>query len=59
MNKPLKIGEPTTIIDAETGEPVTVTVTAIEDGRATIQVVAPSGVSVTKVRDSEPPPTLH
>ena len=58
MHKTIKIGEPTTIIDPETGEPVTVIVTAAEDGQATIQVVASSDVPVTKVRD-ELPTMLH
>ena len=51
MYIPLKIGEATTIIDPATGEPVTVIVTAAEDGQATIQVVASSDVRVTKVRE--------
>ena len=58
MHIHLKIGEPTTIIDPETGEPVTVIVTAIEEGKATIQVVASPDVSVTKVREPEPPPRV-
>ena len=58
MHIHLKTGEPTTIIDPETGEPVTVIVTAIEEGKATIQVVASPEVSVTKVRDPEPPPRV-
>ena len=59
MYIPLKIGEATTIIDPATGEPVTVIVTAAEDGKATIQVVAPSEVPVATVRDPEALPTLH
>ena len=51
MHKTIKIGEPTTIIDPATGEPVTVIVTAAEDGQATIQVVASSDVPVTRVRE--------
>ena len=56
---PLKVGEATTILDPATGEPVTVIVTAIEDGQATIRVVAASDVRVSKVRDPEALPTLH
>ena len=59
MYIPLKIGEATTIIDPATGEPVTVIVTAIEDGKATIHVAASPTVSVTKVRNPEPQTTLH
>ncbi len=58
MHIHLKMGEPTTIIDPETGEPVTVIVTAIEEGKATIQVVASPDVSVTKVREPESPPRV-
>ena len=57
---PLKIGEATTILDPATDEPITVIVTAIEDGgRVTIRVVASSDVKVAKVRDPEALPTLH
>ena len=56
---PLKVGEATTILDPATGEPITVIVTAIEDGRVTIRVVAASDVPVAKVRDPEALPTLH
>ena len=49
MYIPLKVGEATTILDPATGEPITVIVTAIDDGRATIRVVAASDVPVTKV----------
>ena len=55
---PLKVGESTTILDPATGEPTTVIVTAIEDGKATIRVVAASDVPVAKVRESGPS-TLH
>ena len=58
MHIHIKIGEPTTIIDPETGDPVTVTVTAAEDGQTTIQVVAAPDVPVGKVRDPEPPPRV-
>ena len=47
---PLKVGEATTIQDPATGEPVTVIVTAIEDGRAANRVVTAPDVPVTKVR---------
>ena len=59
MYIPLKIGEATTIIDPATGEPVTVIVTAAEDGQATIQVMAASDVPVTRVRESGSPARLH
>ena len=49
MYIPLKVGEATTILDPATDEPITVIVTAIEDGQATIRVVAPADVPVTKV----------
>ena len=58
MYIPLKVGEATTILDPATGEPITVIVTAIEDGRVTIQVVAASDVPVAKVRE-ESPTRLH
>jgi len=58
MYIPLKVGEATTILDPATGGPITIIVTAIEDGQATIRVVAPSDVPVTKVRD-ELPTMLH
>ncbi len=48
---PLKVGEATTILDPATDEPITVLVTAIEDGRATIRVVASPDVRVAKVRE--------
>ena len=59
MYIPLKVGEATTILDPATSEPITVIVTAIEDGRATIRVLAPSDVPVAKVRDPEALPTLR
>ena len=58
MYIPLKVGEATTILDPATDEPITVIVTAIEDGRVTIQVVAASDVPVAKVRE-ESPTRLH
>ena len=56
MYIPLRIGETTTIMDPATGEPITVRVDAIEDGQATITVVAPPDVSVTKVSECEQEP---
>jgi hypothetical protein len=53
MYIPLRIGETTTIMDPATGEPIIVRVDAIENGQATITVVAPPGTSVTKVREDE------
>lgn len=55
----LRIGKTTRIIDPATGRPVAVIVTAVENGKAPIKVVAPSEASVTKVREPEPPTTLH
>jgi len=55
---PLKVGEATTILDPATDEPVTVIVTAIEDGRVTIGVVAASDVPVATVHE-ELPIRLH
>jgi len=43
---PLRIGEQTTIINPETGEPVTVRVVAGEEGRLTIIVEALPGSTV-------------
>ena len=51
-----RIGETTTIMDPATGEPITVRVDAIGNGKATITVVALPGTSVTKVRDGEDEP---
>ena len=59
MHIPLKVGEITTILDPETGGPVTVRVDAIEDGRVTITAVAPPEGSVSKVSEPEPPPPLR
>ena len=56
MYSPLRIGETTTIMDPATGEPITVRVDAIENGKATITVVAPPGTSVTTVREEQPEP---
>ena len=58
MHLPLRIGESTTIIDPETGEPMTVTFTGIEGGKAVIQVVGTSEFRVTKVQE-ESPDSLH
>ena len=58
MDYPLEVGETLTLTDPATGQPVTVIVTAIEDGKATIKVVAPPDVPVSKVRDPEPPPRV-
>ena len=59
MHFPLRIGETTTIIDPETGEPVTVTFTGIENGKAVIQVVGSSEFGVTKVQDESPESPPH
>jgi hypothetical protein len=59
MHFSLRIGEVTTIMDPATGKHVTVIVTAIEDGRVTIKVMAPPEVDVGKVREPQPPITLH
>ena len=56
---PFQDRQTTTIMDPATGEPITVRVDAIENGQATITVVAPPGTSVTNVREPEPPTTLH
>ena len=56
MYIPLRIGETNTIMDPATGEPITVRVDGIENGKATITVVAPPGTSVTKVREGEQEP---
>ena len=49
MQFPLTIGEQTTLTDPETGEPVTVRVTAAEDGKVTVifEAVPGSPVKVT------------
>ena len=52
MRFPLRIGEQTTLTDPETGEPVTVRVTAAEDGRLTVIVEAVTG---SPVKVSAPP----
>ena len=49
---PLRIGEQTTLSDPETGEPVTVRVTAAEDGKVTVIVEAAPG---SPVKVSAPP----
>ena len=59
MYIPLKIGEATTILDPTTGGPVTVIVTAIENGGAEITVVTPPDVPVTNALDPEPPIRRH
>jgi len=46
MRFPLRIGEQTTITNPETGEPVTVRVTAGEEGRLTVIVEAVPGSNV-------------
>ena len=46
MQFPLAIGEQTTLTDPETGEPVTVRVTAAEDGKVTVIVEAVPGSPV-------------
>ena len=55
MQFPLRIGEQTTLTDPETGEPVTVRVTAAEDGKVTVIVEAVPGspVKVTAPRDAD------
>ena len=55
MRFPLRIGEQTTITNPETGEPVTVRVTAAEDGKTTVIVEAVPGspVKVTAPRDAD------
>ena len=59
MYIPLRIGETNTIMDPATGEPITVRVDAIENGKATINVVASPDVSVTKVCEPQPPTSLN
>ena len=46
MQFPLRIGEQTNLTDPETGEPVTVRVTAAEDGKVTVIVEAVPGSPV-------------
>ena len=55
MRFPLRIGEETTLTDPETGEPVTVRVTAAEDGKVTVMVEAVPGspVKVTAPQDAD------
>jgi hypothetical protein len=55
MDISLRIGETTTLADPETGEPVTVRVTAAEDGKVTVIVEAVPGspVKVTAPRDAD------
>ena len=55
MQSPLRIGEETTLTDPETGEPVTVRVTAAEDGKVPVIVEALPGspVKVTAPRDAD------
>ena len=52
MHFPLTIGEQTTLTDPETGEPVTVRVTAGQDGKVTVIVEAVPG---SPVKVSAPP----
>lgn len=56
---PLEVGETTTIMDPATGQPVTGRLDAIVSGKATITIIAPPDVSVCKLREQEPPITLH
>jgi len=58
MHFSLRFGETTEIIHPVTGEPVTVIVTAIADGRVMIQMVATSDMPVSRVRE-ELPGALH
>ena len=55
MRFPLRIGEQTTLTDPETGEPVTVRLTAGDDGRLTLIVEAVPGstVKVTAPPDAD------
>ena len=55
MQFPLRIGEQTILKDPETGEPVTVRLTAGEDGRLTVIVEALPGspVKVTAPPDAD------
>lgn len=46
MRFPLRIGEETTITNAETGEPVRVPLTAGEDGKVAVVVEGPCDSSV-------------
>ncbi len=55
MRFPLRIGEQTTLKDPKTGEPVTVRVTAAEDGKVIVIVEAVPGspVKVSAPRDAD------
>lgn len=69
MRFPLRIGEETTIRNPETGEPVTVRVTAAEDGKVTViveavpespvKVTAPPNADVVYHHKATHPSTIH